>query len=213
MILKAWVVSKEENRRKAAEEALRQSEERLRLVLEGSNEGFWDWSIRSDLLDINPRLAEIMGLDPGTARIPLARWEEAVHPDDLASVKKALQDHLEGRSPQYEAEYRFACRSGEWKWVLDRARLVECDEQRTPLRMAGTVTDVTERKKLEEEVLKVKKLESVGVLAGGIAHDFNNLLTAILGNMASPGRGQAGRIQGGRRCLPRPRRRRCAPRA
>ena len=184
VILKAWVVLKEENRRKVAEEALRLGEERLRLVLEGSNEGFWDWSIRSDLLDINPRFAEIMGLGPGTARIPLARWEEAVHPDDLPSVKEALQDHLEGRSPQYEAEYRLVRPSGEWKWVLDRARLVEFDEQRTPLRMAGTVTDVTERKRLEEELLRMKKIESVSVLAGGIAHDFNNILTAILGNIS-----------------------------
>ncbi|MCA9450274.1 MAG: response regulator, partial [Candidatus Omnitrophica bacterium] len=78
--------------------------------------------------------------------------------------------------------YRVKTKSGEWKWLQDRGKVVERKSDGTPLRASGTILDITEKKSLEEKILQTQKLESLGILAGGIAHDFNNLLMGILGN-------------------------------
>jgi signal transduction histidine kinase len=95
-----------------------------------------------------------------------------------------LQDYLEGKTDRYEAHYRMVTKSGKIQDVMGRGRIVRYDEEGKPIRMAGLISDVSEKKKLDDELNKIHNLESIGLLAGGLAHDFNNVLNVIYGNIS-----------------------------
>jgi signal transduction histidine kinase/ActR/RegA family two-component response regulator len=189
-----------------SEQQLRVSEERYALAVAGANEGLWDWDLASDQVFFSPRAQQACGLRPGHPLRPRREWLSLLryHPDDRPRVRDALVQHLRGRTPQYDVEMRLAVSAGtadaeqaeDWSWVRQRGVLVH-DERGQPRRMAGSIEDITSRKRAEaqREQLEVRlrtaqKLEAMGTLAGGIAHDFNNILGAILG-YAELAQGQA----------------------
>ncbi|MBD3390791.1 MAG: response regulator [Chitinivibrionales bacterium] len=176
-------------RRRRAEKALRRSEERLTLALEGGELGIWDWDVREGRVALNQRWADMLGYDRKGIATGTGEWERTIHPDDSATVRGELESHLAAKSDIFESEHRMRTRSGEWRWVLVKGKVTERDAAGKPLRVTGTILDVTERRSMEEErreleaqMQHAQKLESLGVLAGGIAHDFNNILTGILGH-------------------------------
>lgn len=108
---------------------------------------------------------------------------EIIYADDRERVKSNVEAIFGKRTSTSELDFRKVRKDGSVLWVYERTQLV-LDQDGGPEELRVVCRDITERKKLEEELLKIQKLESVGLLAGGIAHDFNNLLTAVLGNIS-----------------------------
>ena len=137
---------------KAAEDALRESEKRLRFALEGANEGLWDWSIETGDVYFSAAAELMLGYEPGEMERRAGRgtWEQSVHPDDMPGVQRAIDEHVAGQTAAYEAEYRCRTKQGGWKWILGRGKVVERNVDGTPRRMTGIHIDITERKQAEE---------------------------------------------------------------
>jgi len=136
--------------RKQAEEALWKSEQRLELALKGADLGLWDRNIQTGEVIRNERVAEIYGCSIDEMEPTVEFWESNIHPDDKPKVLEERNRHLKGATPAYEAEYRLRTKSGQWKWVLSRGKVVERDKDGNPLRIVGTHLDTTDRKKAEE---------------------------------------------------------------
>ena len=134
-----------------AEEAMRASEKRWQLALRGSNDGLWDWNALTGEVYISARWKQMLGYADNEIPNLSEEWERRVHPDDLARVKTDIAAHLARETPYYVSEYRMQARDGSWKWVLARGQGV-WDERGRPLRMAGSHTDITDRKRAEEQL-------------------------------------------------------------
>jgi signal transduction histidine kinase len=107
-------------------------------------------------------------------------WTERLHPDDRERVLAALKARR--TSGRLSIEYRWKCADGAYKHFLDQAVLLkDCDGR--PVEFAGTITDVSEQRSLESQLIHAQKMEAIGKLTGGIAHDFNNLLAAVIGGL------------------------------
>jgi PAS domain S-box-containing protein len=171
------------------ERALRQSEERYALAMEGANEGHFDWNFENGSSFLSPQMKLLHGRGADASVATREAWLATVdiHPDDVARIETAVRDHFEGRSDRFEAEYRVRHPDGEWHWLQARGRCMRHASGKVH-RFVGSAIDVTARKnaeaekeRLEIQLRQSQKMEAMGTLAGGIAHDFNNILGAILG--------------------------------
>jgi PAS domain S-box-containing protein len=165
--LAAYGIAKDITEHRRTEEALGISEERLKLALEGTNDGLWDWNVPTGEVYFSPRWQTMLGYEPGEVEPHVSSWEKLVHPDDMDQVMRVLNNHLEGHTSYYEIEHRVRGKSGEWFWILDRGKVVERDPEGMPLRMVGTHTDITERKRGEETL---RRSEASLAEAQHIAH-------------------------------------------
>ncbi|MBV9471450.1 MAG: EAL domain-containing protein [Solirubrobacterales bacterium] len=126
---------------------LSRSEERYALAVRGANDGIWDWDLHTDQLYLSPRWYAILGQSevPGDAgEVDPARWFSLVHVEDRLRLRAAIDAHLEGRTPHLESEHRMRHADGRWRWVLTRGLAIRGVDG-TPTRMAGSMSDVTDR--------------------------------------------------------------------
>ncbi|VVO27555.1 EAL domain-containing protein [Pseudomonas fluorescens] len=132
----------------AANQALSKSEARLALALKASELGLWDWNLHTDEVH-HTQLQELFGLEPEFVTAMLRHLKPRLHPDDLPSLKRALVEHLKGRSEDYQVEYRVRHVDGHWVWIEDRGRAVERSANGRVIRMVGTRRDISVSKSLE----------------------------------------------------------------
>jgi PAS domain S-box-containing protein len=175
--------------RRRAEQALRESEQRYELAMAASESGYWDWHVPTNRFYASPRAFELGGYPPGTTWVDRDEYRARInmHPDDFARWEAARSELFAGTGERLAMEVRYIVR-GETRWHSLQA-ICKRDETGKVIRWTGSTTDITDRKRAEEEVRtmerklrQAQRLEAMGTLAGGIAHDFNNILGAILGN-------------------------------
>ena len=139
-----------------AEEALRQSEQHLKLAVQGSNDGMWDWpDITRDDEWWSPQWYKLLGYQDGELEASFSNFNAFLHPDDLEKVKENARAHFEERVP-FDMEYRLKTKSGEYRWFRGRGQAL-WDDQGKPTRMSGSIQDISERKQADEALLQAKE--------------------------------------------------------
>jgi len=142
-------------------------------LIEVSNDGFWDWNIKTGEVYFSRRWVEMLGYEMNDIEPNVSSWERLVHPDDMAHVMSVLNAHLRGETDFYQTEHRVKMRNGDWKWILDKGRVIQRDNQGNPLRAAGAHIDITEKKILEESLELRKKFLSFA------SHELKTPLTSL----------------------------------
>lgn len=144
--------------KKNVEEQYRLTEERLKLALQGAELGLWEWGEQKRKTLFNSSWAKKFGYDPEELEEKLADWKMLVHPDDLEEVERQFEDHLAGKSEFYEAEYRFRTKEGNYRWVLDKGKPIDKDENGRIKKVAGTYLDINDKKSSELLIKRNEKL-------------------------------------------------------
>jgi PAS domain S-box-containing protein len=144
------VVLRDVSERKRAEEELLRSRERFELAVRGSQDGLWDWDLRTGDVYYSPRWKSILGYEDHEIAHRIEEWEQRLHPEERERVIAANVAHAEGATPHYEYEYRLRHKDGSYRWILARGVALR-DVQGKAYRMAGSHVDTTERKQAQEE--------------------------------------------------------------
>lgn len=146
------------SRRNEAERKLADSQARLDRVMAGAQLGSWDWDMTAGWLDFNERFAEMIGYRSEEVPHSLDWWPQLVHPVDQARVENAMKEHIDGHTELFEAEFRLRTKDGFWRWVHSRGSIVSRDGVGKPLRVSGTQSDITDRKRAEAEVGRLLRI-------------------------------------------------------
>ena len=136
--------------RKRAEQALQVSEERYELAVRGSKDGLWDWNVLTGAVYYSPRMKQLLGYRDDEMDNTFAAFESRLHPADRDPVIRALEAHIEGHLP-YDVEHRLKTRRGEYRWFHTRGQAI-WDESGSPIRVAGSTSDITEKKRSEHRL-------------------------------------------------------------
>ncbi|MCF8402945.1 MAG: PAS domain S-box protein, partial [Bacteroidales bacterium] len=161
--------------KKRIETALKESEERQRLIIKGLNDAPWDWDLIKDELFYSPQWCQQLGYKPNEIPPNSSLWERLMHPDDKPEVDKIFNGALTKGQESYEVEFRLKHKKGHYVPVLSRG-FITFDENKKPIRVSGTNLDLSERKKIELELIKAKE----------IAEKSEKYLENILENIADP---------------------------
>ncbi|CZF80937.1 Wide host range VirA protein [Grimontia celer] len=176
----------DELRKRIAE--LEAENERLKHAINIASDGIYDWQITENKLYLTGSWYKTLGYENQEVSSSIEQWQSMLHPDDVESTWKALRAHINGEVEIHEHENRLRMKNGQYRWNLDRGKVVERDENGVALRMVGIDKDITRQKHSEElnhqlaaQLMQAKKMEALGAFAGGIAHEFNNLLGIAFG--------------------------------
>lgn len=167
----------------AVARALELSEERYYLAVRGSNDGVWDWNLRTDECFFSPRYKELLGYRDDEFTNVFESLKSSIHPADVEGVLEAIRAHLEEKIP-YEVEFRMRHKNGEWSWFSARGQAI-WDKDGKPCRMAGSQRDITDRKQAEQ---------NVNEFFSTVSHELRTPLSAVKGSLRLIEGGLAGQI-------------------
>ncbi|MFO8239441.1 MAG: response regulator [Dissulfuribacterales bacterium] len=167
--------------RKKSEKALRDNEQRFRLIAQSTNDIFYEWDIESNTLQWFGNIDSTLGYKTGEIKHTFENWLRLIHPDDRHLLEDTFLLHKESIKP-VEYSYRVRCKDGSIRYWNDNSSPV-LDQEGKSNKWVGGISDITERKEAEEALIQAQRLGAIGELASGIAHDFNNSLQGILGNI------------------------------
>ena len=152
-------------------EVLREREERLALVMRGTNDGIWDWNVETEEVYFSPRWKEMLGYADAEIENAFDAWRALIHPEDAAAAVGTVEAYLRGEAPQFRLEHRLRHKDGSYRWILARGAAVR-DAQGRPTRMVGSHTDITSRKLAEAALQHQVAFENI---ITGISTQFINL--------------------------------------
>lgn len=152
---------------------------RLKLVLEGTQLGLWDWNPKTNEVTFDTQWARMLGHELNEISPSLESWESRVHPDDLAACRSDIMAHMEGRTEIYQNIHRMKHKDGHWVYVWDRGKIVERDEDGTPTRFTGTHTDITKEK--EAELKLIEEHNSKERFFALMSHEIRTPMNGVLG--------------------------------
>ena len=155
-----------------AEDALRASEQRFRLLAKATNDAIWDWDLLTDSLWWNEGYEKLFGYRPDETDPSIKSWTNHLHPEDLARITDGIHHVIDHGGDFWTNEYRFRCRDGSFAYVLDRGHILR-DSAGKAVRMIGRMTDLTERKRAEQEIAQQAALIDKAQ-DGIIVHDLHH---------------------------------------
>jgi PAS domain S-box-containing protein len=143
--------------RKEVEESLRLNKERLQLALGSSEQGLWDWNISDGRVYYDAHWASILGYRLDEIEEKIETWRDSIHPADSSSVQAALDAHWAGKREFFDTEHRARHKNGEWIWIRASGRVIERDIEWHPLRMIGTIENISRRKAAEAQLQQANR--------------------------------------------------------
>ncbi|MCF8226905.1 MAG: PAS domain S-box protein [Bacteroidales bacterium] len=157
-----------------ATQELKKTTDKLSNIMRAANDGMWDWNLVTGDVEFDPRYYEMAGYSVNEFAHRLEEFQERIHPEDREYVMKEAQEHLEGKTKRFRVEFRFRRKDKAYMWILGRGIIVDKDNDGKPTRLMGTHTDISELKKIMNDLRKAKEK----------AEESDRLKSAFLANMS-----------------------------